>query len=463
MIHRTIVCRLRFLVVEVPRLISSWMAGVSRRLHRDQNGSISITSVFFVIFFAMVLGMVMNISRHADRKVIMQNGADAATYSGGIVLSRSMNTLAFTNHLLCDVFALTAYLREARDRNSEEFATGALQEWVRLAPRFLDAPVQKFSQLTDASPGHARLEQDLINVFATQSESVSQTLLPVLEEILAQEMIPEFQRALVLATPHLANQAANEFAERHAPETAGLAGDDAMHALMWRTDAQPFDSDAEFDRSTLPVADPVFDSSEFRLTYFQNAVSQRRQLSHFYLNSLNNRMFRDFDRVAKMSQYANFWRGFSRGYLDELLAEYPDRNLPMQLRESVNREFNRDQYLHDEYMFVGVGYWSAMSDRLPGLFTNPRDADDTTFAQIRLFIPRARLVYDPTRPPPFQISRQFRVQNRDLLNQDWAVQIVPATSAAIPTILETPPPQINIDLPGLGGISVEEFRRINTH
>lgn len=97
------------------------------RLHRDQRGSISIVSVFAVIFFAMVLGMVMNMGRRADRKIKMQNGVDAAAYSGGVVIARSMNTLVFTNRLLCDVFALTAYLREARDRNSQTLSDEILE------------------------------------------------------------------------------------------------------------------------------------------------------------------------------------------------------------------------------------------------------------------------------------------------------------------------------------------------
>ncbi|MCE9555866.1 MAG: Tad domain-containing protein, partial [Planctomycetes bacterium] len=85
-------------------------------LHRDEGGTISILSVFAVLLMAMLLGMVMNVGREVNNKVQMQNAADAATYSGGVVMSRGMNTLAFTNHLLCDTFALTAFMREARDR-----------------------------------------------------------------------------------------------------------------------------------------------------------------------------------------------------------------------------------------------------------------------------------------------------------------------------------------------------------
>ena len=117
-----------------------------------------------------------------------------------------------------------------------------------------------------------------------------------------------------------------------------------------------------------------------------------------------------------------------------------------------------------EYLFVGVGYWQSMPERLPGLFRNPMDADDITFAQIRLFVPRNRLIFrDDRLPNEVRIFRQRHSQARNLLNQHWTVQLVPATSSSIPFILETTPPNIEITVPSLGGISVEEFRRLNTH
>ena len=76
----------------------------------------SIVSVFAVMFLVMLLGMVMNVGRQVDGKIRMQNAADAAAYSGGVVLARGMNTLAFTNHLLCDVFAVTAFCAKPATR-----------------------------------------------------------------------------------------------------------------------------------------------------------------------------------------------------------------------------------------------------------------------------------------------------------------------------------------------------------
>jgi len=442
---------------------TGFVSNTVQQLHRSQNGSISMTSVFFVIFFAMILGMVMNLSRHADRKIIMQNGADAATYSGGVVLSRSMNTLAFTNHLLCDVFAMTAYLREARDRSAESMALQALQAWDEMAPDFINAPVSKFSQLASAIPGQTALERNLVRLFGNQYAAVSDSLLPVLESILRREMIPEFQRALVLATPELARSAASEVAERHAPSTAGLANQQPMTCRLWRTDGEPFASPAEAYYSTLPVADPVFDQSAFHARYFDDAVEQRQDLSYFYLQVLNRERLQDIDRVAKMSRFGTFWRGFTNGHLEQLLEEYPDRNLPYQLRYSAEIVLNRNQYLHDEYMFVGVTTWLNMNERLPGLFRNPLDADNQAFAQIRLLIPRARLIRNPTRPIEYQIYRQRLSNSRDLLNQLWTVQIVPATSYSIPQILQTPDADSQAVVPDLSDLSVDQFHQLNTH
>src|SRR3954464_5673464 len=85
-----------------------------------RRGAISIATLFAVMFLAILLGMVINTGRQLDGKVKLQNAADSATQSGGLALARGMNTLAFTNHLLCETFALTAFFREARDRHSQQ-------------------------------------------------------------------------------------------------------------------------------------------------------------------------------------------------------------------------------------------------------------------------------------------------------------------------------------------------------
>ena len=108
------------------------------RLHRSEHGTISILSVFAVLLLAMLLGMVMNVGHHVDGKIRMQNAADAVAYSGAVVIARGLNTLAFTNHLLSDVFALTAFMREARDRNSEQYVPSILAAWNEVGPVFAE-------------------------------------------------------------------------------------------------------------------------------------------------------------------------------------------------------------------------------------------------------------------------------------------------------------------------------------
>ena len=449
------------MVDAVQRRFRRGIACLIRRIHRDQSGSISVVTVFAFIFLTMVLGMLMNVGRHADRKVRIQNAADAATISGSTVLARGMNTLVFTNHLMCDVFALTAYLREARDRNSESLTPEILAEWDSMAPEFADAPHQKFSDLAEGIPAKTPLEQDLITAFAQQNAMVSESLLPVMEQILDFEMIPEFQRALVIALPQLSVTAADEIASRLGPANRGLAGGQPMRARMWRTLGVEFEALGSTGFSQMPVADPINDISQRQPEYFSRGISERRVAANRYLNYLNSQMLRDFDEHAKMSQYSNLWRGFSKAYLRQLLEdEYPDSNVPYQVRRS---DLILQEEIETDYMFVGVSYWDPMSERMPGLFSNPNPGVQVAYAQSRLFIPRGRLYHDSRFAFPEGVFRH-RVSNKhDLMNQNWVTRLVPATAPAIPQILQTSPQNLPVDVPNLGGINVEEFQQLNTH
>src|SRR5215470_9669509 len=111
---------------------SQFSTRLIRALHRDERGSISLATVFALLLLTMLLGMVINTGRQVDNKIKLQNAADAATYSGGVVLARGMNSLAFTNHMLTEVFALTAFMREARDRHADPFIPDILAAWDRI-------------------------------------------------------------------------------------------------------------------------------------------------------------------------------------------------------------------------------------------------------------------------------------------------------------------------------------------
>lgn len=305
-----------------------------QRIHRDENGSLSIVSVFALMMLTLLLGMVMNSARQVDQKVKMQNAADSATYAGGVVLARSMNTLAFTNHLLSDVFALTAYFREARDRSSESLAPEILDNWERVAPAFIGSEFPPFDELGLAIQEKVPHERDMVYTFSEWSAAASEIMLPVFEAILEERMIPEFQRALTETTPRLAQYAADEVARRHGRAWPVRA---QLRAVLWRTNVDPVGGMSELERRTLPVVDPVMDETYDQEEYLSDARSQRRKLAHRYLRDWNNESLEAFDQMARMSQFSNLWRIFTCGQLKRLLEEeYPDTNMPFQIRDEVS-------------------------------------------------------------------------------------------------------------------------------
>src|SRR6187200_1023497 len=174
----------------------------------QRRGTISLATVFALLLLAFLLGMVLNVARQVDNKIKLQNAADAATYSGGIVLARGMNSLAFTNHPLCETFAMTAILREARDRNAEQIVPEILAAWDQIAPKLAAAPTlpgwdyPKFSAAGNAIPQKTPLEQAMVTRYSEWMAASADLLLPMLETILYQELIPEFQRQIVSDTPN---------------------------------------------------------------------------------------------------------------------------------------------------------------------------------------------------------------------------------------------------------------------
>src|SRR5688500_14308003 len=100
---------------ESNRTRSAWGSSLrmfALRLHRNERGVLTLTSVFALFLFTILLIMIVNVATHLDDKINRQNASDAAAYSGGVVLARGMNTISYTNHLMMDVFAVTAFLRE---------------------------------------------------------------------------------------------------------------------------------------------------------------------------------------------------------------------------------------------------------------------------------------------------------------------------------------------------------------
>lgn len=511
------------------RSICQRLTSFTARLHRDERGTVSIMTVFALFMFTILLVKVVNVGRHLDDKLRRQNAADAAAYSGGVVMARGMNTLAFTNHLEAEIFALNAYMRTAamQDQNSDQPVEGysrqILAKWKEIGPIFEQyggrSGFEKFQKLGAAITEKVPLEQDVVRTFTEMVVRHSELTLPALEYILTggdsgspggfgggtQEnplggFIPRFQRAVVRATPAMADIAANEIARRY-----GKAGEplrrnrEPMQAHLWRTDVYCLLNGDEGDAltRTVPAIDPSPTGADLDVpnlaAYYNRARQQRYSLATRYLEMWirdwqgpyfsyarggrrkSNRPGRD---TAKMSQYINLWRTLACGHLKVLHdVEYPTTNLPHMIRDRSpdNETLERD------YQFVAVTYWRHVREKFPGLFKNRygRDPgfDPQTFAEAAVFIPRSRYrccpwstpVYVPDGLGGWKIGHW--VDHGDgwphgwnLLNQNWQTKLVPANTDNLGAILQQRPPRDNsFRAPNFSGIVRGDIHRISKH
>jgi hypothetical protein len=193
--------------------------------------------------------------------------------------------------------------------------------------------------------------------------------------------------------------------------------------------------------------------------------------------------------------------------------EYPTDNLPHMLRTFGSQEGTLNAVLEQDYQFVGTLYREPAPSRLPGIFTNPQASDDVAYAQVSLFVPRQRLVWGNNNiysnsagqsvpqggvpgqlidlpPAPGQevtnggdpddsswyptrqdwVRRWHEVDQRyyyvhafdrhgetwSLWNQNWTVQMVPATAPLLAQILSTQP-----NLPGFEDVRVPDLSTLS--
>lgn len=504
-------------------------------LHRDERGTISILSVVTILGLTMLMGMVINVGRHVDDKVKMQNAADAGAFSGGVILARGMNGLAYSNHLLCDVFALTAFMREARDGNAELLVPEVLAAWSKIGPIFARAEFQKFARMGPAISAKVPLEQEAVTSYCAWARATSELVLPVLEYILGQpgpdadqmtHWIPQYQRALVRTIPSLAQTMTGEISRRHGVNRLRSSRDSQergdITGVLWRMRIQPvgYPDESDPNQRALPAIDTCINSPDMSAlgwsVLHQQAIQQRRDWSHRYLRDFNGMFLEFFPVEAKMSQFfmggnLGLWAVFTCGQLNKLLdEEYPVTNLPHMLRLSSqgmpinyfsipSQDLNR--HLEQNFMFLGVAYRKHLRETSPRYFFNRLAGDSLTFAQVSLFIPRARMILVPQggsgggtgsrpglggvpgqpgfntpAPPPSQGNDDPSGSTMvwtgegwplhwDLWNQNWTVQLVPATPDAVGQILQTPPQPFggSVQLPSLGSFSPSDLRRMNTH
>lgn len=317
------------------------LVSLAARLHRDERGSLSVMGVFAVFFLTVLLGMIFNVGREVDDKLRMQNTADAAAYSGTLTVSRGMNAIAYSNHLLCEIFALTAYMREARLdgdhlRNSTHLAHSdlspdVLETWERVATEAFGTligpnpspPLDKFKELGQALQVKIKVEREMVDRFREMSREHSQLTLSVFEYILRGQggkfpventdypydapqggLITRFQRSVVRFTPEMAQRLVQEIAQRHGRSTQSQHRGYTMTAVMYRTDATRFDEYREDDRDLrlLPVIDPTLIGGDLVVSpafdprqapnyiglthdqiYFKQSYDKRTQLARHYL------------------------------------------------------------------------------------------------------------------------------------------------------------------------------------
>ncbi len=242
-----------------------------RRFHRDQHGAMSLVTLFTILMLAFLLGMILNVCSHADGKIRMQYSADAATYSSGIVMARGMNSLAFTNHLLCDILALTAFLREGGRNDAEQIALQILDQWEQSAPGLATMPIENTQGLGSAVSSMVPLQRQMVTQFSAWAKSFSDAVLPTCENILEQELIPNYQRALTSTIGDMVQQASVDISTRHGMQENGQVNKarGQMGAHIWRTDASTFGSTSSGSSSgnqggqDQPTALPVVDAWEY--------------------------------------------------------------------------------------------------------------------------------------------------------------------------------------------------------
>ena len=142
-----------------------------------------------------------------------------------------------------------------------------------------------FDGLSPAIAAKVPMEQQLVTAFSQWGHAASEQILPLMEEILIEEMIPHYQRAVIQAFPDIAQTATGEAAERDGNPDHGRG---PMFAVLWRTSAVPVGGDGETGNPTLPVVDPeqepgpgnIYRTESLELRNRRPDLSQRVERQH---------------------------------------------------------------------------------------------------------------------------------------------------------------------------------------
>lgn len=82
----------------------------ARRLHAEEEGMLSLASLFVVMGFLLLIGLLFNAGVTTARKLETQNAADAAANSTAVELARGMNAITAANHLMGELTALVVLM-----------------------------------------------------------------------------------------------------------------------------------------------------------------------------------------------------------------------------------------------------------------------------------------------------------------------------------------------------------------
>ncbi len=428
----------------------------ARTLHDDERGTISVLSVIVMLLLTMLLGMILNVGEQIDDKIKLQNAADAASYSSGVVMARGLNTLAFTNHLLSETFALTAYHREGRDRFAESLVPEILDRWEAVGRQLGLSEFETIRNIQPALSPKIQMERELVRNFGEMTAIKARLLLPAFEMILGipetangmngvnprqvadSHLIPQFQRAVVQAIAESSIAVSNEIAKRNTPGPNVKSTQCVIWSLQSNTNLA-IDEHNPIER-LLPALDPSTEGPDFRylssgevFVYQEMARKRRDDLARHYLREWiddDNYDLGPFEREtlatggrvsAKMSQFINLFRGFTCAKLAHLLnEEFPQSNLPHMLRQPLSRtdravfvqvpdldgagnvtgfhtEFHgaylsQQKFLDLDYTFIGAVYRKQRPPTMPGMYRTPIKGDALAFSGFTVYLPRSRYV-----------------------------------------------------------------------
>src|SRR5690348_4479264 len=102
----------------------------ARSLHESEEGMLSLVSLFVVLGFLVLIGLLANAGRVTSRKLETQNAADSVAYSAGVEMGRGMNFVTAINHLVGELTALVVLIHtlggDELDQGKEPPPTPAL-------------------------------------------------------------------------------------------------------------------------------------------------------------------------------------------------------------------------------------------------------------------------------------------------------------------------------------------------